>query len=60
MIEVLNGTQETVIYRNLEGIRLYHNRQNVYGSKKKANLFDKRGTLNERGGQAGKHYRAGV
>ena len=28
MIEVLNGTQETVIYRNLEGIRLYHNRQN--------------------------------
>lgn len=28
MIEVLNGTHETVIYRNLKGIRLYHNIEN--------------------------------
>lgn len=28
MIEVLNGIQETVVYRNLNGIRLYHNREN--------------------------------
>lgn len=28
MIEVLNGIQETVVYRNLKGIRLYHNREN--------------------------------
>lgn len=27
MIEVLNGIQETVVFRNLNGIRLYHNRE---------------------------------